>query len=257
MKLLQLFNANFRRELILLKRYLPNTISEIITFFSIFLVMFFGIKVVGDPTMMETNVQYTIVSYVFWFLSMAAMQGIGWSIMSEAQLGTLEQLYMSPMGAWRILLARIISTTSQQLIILVILLYLSMSVTGTWLNIDVVSILPVLVFTIISMFGISFMIAGMAIIIKQINAFLQVLQFILMGLTFISLSISPLLALLPVVKGVDMVKEIMIANRSILEFQWTDFASLIANAIIYLVLGILVFKRCERIAMTKGVLGQY
>lgn len=257
MKLMHLFNANFRREFILLKRYLPNTISQLITFFCIFLAMFFGIKVIGDPTTMEANVQYTIVSYVFWFLSLMAMSGIGWSIMSEAQLGTLEQMYMSPMGAWRILLARIISTTVQQLVILVVLLYLSMLVTGTWLNIDVVSILPVLVFTIISMFGISFMIAGMAIIVKQINAFLQVLQFILMGLTFLPLSLSPLLALLPVVKGVDMVRHIMVGGISIQEFQWTDFSSLIANALIYLVLGILVFKRCERIAMTKGVLGQY
>ncbi|PKR83179.1 ABC transporter permease [Heyndrickxia camelliae] len=257
MKLLQLFNANFRREFILLKRYLPNTISELITFFCIFLAMFFGIKVVGDPSTMETNVQYTIVSYVFWFLSMGAMQGIGWSIMSEAQLGTLEQMYMSPMGAWRILLARIISTTLQQLIILAVLLYLAMLVTNTWLNIDVISILPVLIFTIISMFGISFMIAGMAIIIKQINAFLQVLQFILMGLTFFPMSISPFLAVLPVVKGVDMIRGIMIQNKTLVDFSWADYTSLIANAAIYLVLGILVFKRCERTAMTKGVLGQY
>lgn len=257
MKLLQLFKANFRREFILLKRYLPNTISQLITFFCIFLAMFFGIKVVGDPSTMDTSVQYTIVSYVFWFLSMTAMQGIGWSIVSDSQLGTLEQLYMSPMGAWRILLARIVSTTLQELIILVVLLYLSMVVTNTWLNIDVISILPVLIFTIISMFGVSFIIAGMAIIVKQINAFLQVLQFILMGLTFLPLSLSPFLAILPVVKGVDMVRGIMIQNKTLLDFHSADYLSLIANAVIYLILGILIFKRCERTAMTKGVLGQY
>nr|WP_249310669.1 ABC transporter permease [Bacillus sp. FJAT-49736] len=255
--MLQLFKANFRREFILLKRYLPNTISELITFFCIFLTMFFGIKVVGDPNTMESNVQYTIVSYVFWFLSLGAMQGIGWSIMTDAQLGTLEQLYMSPMGAWRILLSRIVSTTLQQLIILIVLLYLTMLVTNTWLNIDIVSILPILIFTVISMFGVSFMIAGMAIIIKQVNAFLQVLQFILMALTFFPMSLSPYLALLPVVKGVDMTRAIMIQNKTLLDFDLSDYISLIVNAAIYLVLGILVFKRCEKTAMTKGVLGQY
>jgi ABC-2 type transport system permease protein len=257
MKLLQLFKANFRREFIYLKRYLPNTISELITFFCIFLALFFGIQIVGDPSSAEVNVQYTIVNYVFWFLAMSAMQGIGWSIMNEAQLGTLEQMYMSPMGAWKILLARIVSTTLQQLVILVVLLYLSMLVTNTWLNIDVVSILPILIFIIISMFGVSFMIAGMAIIFKQINAFLQILQFILMGLTFLPLSLSPYLGLLPVVKGVDMTRGIMIHNKSLVDFHWTDYTSLIVNAILYLIIGILVFKRCERTAMIKGVLGQH
>lgn len=257
MKWLYLFKANFRREFIYLKRYLPNTISELITFYAIFLFLFFGIQIVGDPSSTEMNVQYTIVNYLFWFLAMSVMQGIGWSIMNEAQLGTLEQMYMSPMGAWRILLTRIISTTILQILMIVILLYLSMITTNTWLNIDVLSILPILIFTLISMVGVSFMIAGLAIIFKQISSFLQVFQFILMGLTFAPLSTMPYLALLPVTKGVDMARGIMIYNKSLIDFNGLDYLSLVSNAIVYILLGIIVFKRCEKTAMVKGVLGQH
>lgn len=257
MKWLYLFKANFRREYIYLKRYLPNTISELITFYAIFLFLFFGIQIVGDPSAAEMNVQYTIVNYLFWFLAMSVMQGIGWSIMNEAQLGTLEQMYMSPMGAWRILLARIISSTIIQLIMIVILLYLSMLTTNTWLNIDVISILPVLIFTLISMMGVSFMIAGLAIIFKQIGSFLQIFQFILMGLTFAPLSSVPYLVVLPVVKGVDMARGIMIHNQTLTDFSIGDYTTLIVNAMFYLLAGIAVFKRCEQTAMIKGVLGQH
>ncbi|MGE8207085.1 ABC transporter permease [Heyndrickxia sp. NPDC080065] len=257
MKWLYLFKANFRREYIYLKRYLPNTISELITFYAIFLFLFFGIQIVGDPSTIELNVQNTIVNYLFWFLAMMVMQGIGWSIMNEAQLGTLEQLYMSPMGAWRILLARIISTTVLQLIMIIILLYLSMLTTNTWLNIDAFSIIPILMLTLISMIGVSFMIAGLAIIFKQIGSFLQIFQFILMGLTFAPISNLPYLVVLPVVKGVDMSRGIMIHNSRLSDFTFSDYTLLIANAVIYLIIGIVVFKRCEKTAMIKGVLGQH
>lgn len=257
MKWLYLFKANFRREYIYLKRYLPNTISELITFYAIFLFLFFGIQIVGNPSTIEMNVQYTIVNYLFWFLAMSVMQGIGWSIMNEAQLGTLEQLYMSPMGAWKTLLSRIISSTILQLIMIVILLYLSMLTTNTWLNVDVLSILPILIFTLISMIGISFMIAGLAIIIKQIHSFLQIFQFILMGLTFAPLSTIPFLAVLPAVKGIDMSREIMINHATLANFTIVDYTSLIVNAIVFFMLGVAVFKRCEKTAMIKGVLGQH
>ncbi|RLQ93195.1 ABC transporter permease [Falsibacillus albus] len=257
MKSLYLLQANFRREAIMLKRYLPNTISLVVTFYCIFLAMFFGIKFVGDPSSIDTNVQYVIVNYIFWYLAMMAMQDIGWAVSNEATLGTLEQLYMSPMGVWRILLARIISGTCLHLMIITILLYVSMLTTGTWLNIDIVSILPILCLTLISMFGVSFMIAGMSIIFKQIQAFLQILQFVFMGLTFVSLSFAPYLAFAPFVKGVDMVRTIMVEDVSISHFGSVDFLILSANALFYLVIGLWVFKSCERYAMRKGILGQH
>ena len=257
MKSLYLLQANFRKEAIILKRYLPNTISMIVTFYCIFLAMFFGIKVVGNPASVDTNVQYVIVNYIFWYIAMMAMQDIGWVISNEASLGTLEQLYMSPMGVWRILLARIISSTVLHLIIISLLLYVSMLTTNTWLNIDIFSIFPILALTLISMYGVSFMIAGMAVIFKQIQAFLQILQFVFMGLTFVPLAVAPYLAAAPFVKGVDMVRTIMVKDVSITYFSGMDFLVLGSNAIIYIGVGLWIFKRCEKHAMKKGILGQH
>jgi ABC-2 type transport system permease protein len=101
-------SIDVRKEYIEMKRYLPNTISMFLTIYCIFLAMFFGFKFIGDPAAMDTNIQYMIVSYVFWFLALIAMQTIGYTITQEAMRGTLEQLYMSPMGVWKILMARMI-----------------------------------------------------------------------------------------------------------------------------------------------------
>jgi ABC-2 type transport system permease protein len=257
MRWLNMLNANFRKEYIELKRYMANTLSMLFTFYFVFLAMFLGIELVGDPSMVEENVQYVIVSYIFWFLAMMAMQGIGWEIMTEAQRGTLEQLYMSPMGVSRIFAARMIGYIALYMVLIIFLLFISMATAGTWLNLDVVSIFPILILTLISMIGVGFMIAGMSIIFKQINAFLQIAQFIFMALTFVPISVAPYLAYAPFVKGVDLVRQIMMNGLTLSGIPLMDYVILIGNAIVYLLLGLFLFSRCEKYAMSKGLLGHY
>ncbi|HAM82083.1 ABC transporter permease [Ornithinibacillus bavariensis] len=257
MRFLNVLSANIRREFILLKRYLPNTIAMLVTFYVIFIGMFFGISLIGDPTTQDANIQYVIVNYIFWFLAMLVVNDIGWQITNEATQGTLEQLGMSPMGIWRIMLSRLLSTTIVEFIIIIGLLYLSMFTAGQWLNIDVLSILPILILTLISMFGLGLIIAGFTMIIKQIQAFLQILQFLLAGLTFVPLSVAPFLAFFPFVKGVDMVREVMINGTTITEFGVGDISILVFNGLFYFGIGLFIFLRCERYAMSKGLLAHY
>ncbi len=257
MKWLHLFNANFRKEYIEMKRYLPNTIALVATFYIIFLGAFFGIMFIGDPASFDTNVQYSIVSVVFWSLTMMTMNFIGYSVITEATRGTLEQLYMSPMGVWKIMLTRIISQLGLQSVIMILLLFGAMLTSGQWLNLNPMTTIPIIIVTMISMIGVSFMIAGLAIIVKQIQAFLQIFQFVLMGLVFVPITVAPFLAFAPFVKGVNMVRTVMIEDLTITQLPLSDYGVLVLNSLVYLILGLALFDRCEKIAMKKGLLGQY
>ncbi|QTM98861.1 ABC transporter permease [Sediminibacillus dalangtanensis] len=257
MRLLNLLKANLRKEYIELKRYLPNTIALLLTFYIIFLGLFFGIQVIGDPSTQAVNTQFVIVNYIFWYLTMVVVNDIGWKITNEATQGTLEQLSMSPMGIWRIITVRLIASTFLHFVIMVGLLYLSMATAGEWLNLDVLTLLPIFVLTIISMFGVGFMIAGLAIILKQVQAFLQILQFILAGLVFIPLATAPFLAFFPIVKGVELVRQVMIDGITLTQIPSGDYLTLLFNAVFYFGLGLGVFVYCERIARAKGLLAHY
>ncbi|MEC5425697.1 ABC transporter permease [Virgibacillus sp. C22-A2] len=252
-----LLKANTRKQYIELKRYLPNTLAMLFTFYIIFLGMFLGIQFIGDPSAQDVNTQYAIVNYIFWFMAFMVINSIGWEVINEAMRGTLEQLGMSPMGMWRIMASRLVASTLLNSIIIVVLLYLSMLTTGQWLNIDIITILPILVLTLISMFGVGFIIAGISIILKQVQAFLQILQFILMALTFIPLSVAPFLAYLPFVKGVDLVRNVMIKGVTLSQISMGDFMILGFNAIFYFAIGLGIFFFCERVAMNKGLLAHY
>ncbi|MDV2581837.1 ABC transporter permease [Alkalibacillus haloalkaliphilus] len=257
MSLVHLISANTRMEFIELKRYLPNTIAMFMTFYIIFLAMFFGINVIGDPQHAETNIQYGIVNMVFWFLTMMTLSNIGFTITLEATRGTLEQLYMSPYGVWRILLARFIGYLMINSVIVVLLLAATMLTANQWLNLQPHIVIPLLFLTIIGIIGIGFMIAGMTVIFKQMSAFLQILQFILMGLAFVPLSIAPFLVLAPFVKGFDMVREVMIHGYTWSHFTAVDLSILTVNSLVYLIIGVLVYLKCEKVAMTKGLIGNY
>lgn len=257
MQWLNLLKANTRKEYLELKRYLPNTIAMLLTFYIIFLGLFGTIHFIGDPSTQDANIQYVIVNYIFWFLTITVINSIGYEVINEGMRGTLEQLSMSPMGIWRIMTARLISTTIINLIIVIVLLYVSMLTSGQWLNIDVITIVPILILTLISMFGVGFIIAGISIILKQVQAFLQILQFILMGLTFVPLSLSPVIAYLPFVKGIDLVREVMIDGLTLSQFTLGDFMVLVFSAVFYFSIGLGVFVYCERVAMNKGLLAHY
>ncbi|CAN5601683.1 hypothetical protein BH24DEI1_BH24DEI1_02060 [soil metagenome] len=255
--MLNVMAANIRKVALELWRYLPNTISMILTFYAFFLAIFFGLRFGGDPVSFDANVAYAIVSYAFWFLAIIAMQGIGWEISNEAMRGTLEQLYMSPVGTWKIMLARMTGSILIHLVIMAALLVLSMLTARQWLNLDLLSIAPIMLFTLLSMVGIGFMIAGLSILYKQIQAFLQIVQFVFFGLTFVSISALPPLELAPFVKGVDMVRGVMTQGLGLASFSAGDWLSLVANALVYFALGLLVFRRCEALAMRRGLLGHY
>ncbi len=257
MQLFNLLRANIRKEYIEMKRYLSNTVAFLLTFYLIFLGAFFGIMFIGDPNNFDSNVQYSIVSMVFWSLTMMTMNFIGYAVVTEAIRGTLEQLYMSPLGVWKIMLMRIVGQFLLQLVTMTVLLFAAMATSGQWLNLNPLTTLPLLILTMISMVGVSFMIAGLAIIVKQIEAILQIFQFVLMGLVFVPLSVAPFLVFAPFVKGVNMVRSVMMENLTLAQLPWSDLGILIANSVVYLVLGLYIYFRCERIAMKKGLLGQY
>ncbi len=249
--------ANVRKAGIEMLRYLPNTLSLVITFYAIFLAGVFGIGFIVDPESAATNIQFLIVGNAFWFLLILGISSMGWEITTEATRGTLEQLYMSPVPAWQILLSRMIGTLAINLLIVFAMVFLSMLTAGQWLHLDLGSILILIVPTLVSMIGLGYVVAGLSLLFKQIQSLLQILQFVFLGMAFVPIAAIPLLELAPVVKGIDMVRQVLVDGRALTDFGAMDAVSLLLNAAVYFTLGIAFFKLAERRAFDRGLLGQY
>ena len=185
------------------------------------------------------------------------MQGIGWEITSEATRGTLEQLYMSPIAPWRILLARMSGIVLLNLIVYVVILVLIMATTGRWLHFDLATLVPLFALTLTGMIGVGFMVAGLALVFKQIQAFLQIVQFFFFGMVAVPVGLSPWLELVPVVRGSTMIREAMTNGVGLLDFGASAWLLLGANAAVTFALGVVLYRLAERRALDRGLLGQY
>jgi ABC-2 type transport system permease protein len=255
--IIAVFDANVRKVLIELRRYLPNTLSLLVTFYAIFLAMFLGITVIGDPAAADANLRFAIVSNAFWFLLVLGINSMGYEVTTEATRGTLEQLAMSPVGMATILLARMVGTLGVYLLITVAMLVLTMATAGQWLAFDVPLLLTILGPTFVGVLGIGYAAAGLAIVFKQVSAILQVSQFVFLGLAFVPLAFAPWLEVAPIIKGIDMVRAAMIAGAGFGDFGLRDWGSLVVNALVYFALGLLAYRAAERHAVRRGLLGQY
>lgn len=257
MSWLNTMGGNVRKVWIEMLRYLPNTISLLVTFYAIFLFMMLGVRVLGDPASADENIRYIIVANAFWFMLLMGVSSMGWELTAEAMRGTLEQLYMATKPTWFILLSRMVGTAGINVLLLVVMVSLGMLTARQWLSFDLPLLLLVLPLTMVGVIGLGFVVAGLAIIFKQINAMLQIVQFAFMGLAFAPPSAVPGLEFAPAVQGIDMVRRAMVYGQGFGSFTATDWSILILSGVFYFVVGMVVFRMCERQAMVRGLLGHY
>lgn len=249
----------FRYRWIELKRYPFNTISAIVSVYLFFFVVFLGVRSFADTSTMAPGgaIDTIVVGFSVWFLTLFAFIDVAFTLTREAQRGTLEQLAMSPLGLGRTLICSTSAAFFFNLALVGVLLLLMMATTGNWLNLDLVSLLPLVVLTVAGAQAIGFLMGGMALIFKQIEASFGILQFVFIGFLAVPLDRFPAARHLPLAWGNHLINRVMRGGASLAEMAAPDLGYLVVNSAVYLGLGLLAFKLLEREARKRGLLGHY
>ena len=243
---------------IMFRRYFFNSLGGIITLYVIFLVIFLGYKGIAGlgPTDQYLSIEGILVGYILWYLALAAYQDVAYTIQNEAKQGTLEQLYMSVHGfGWVVGFQQIINAF-YSLLIAGILAFFLMLTTGKWLNIDLLSLLPLLTLELICFAGVGFALGGLMLIFKRIDSYMQIVQFVL--IFFVAAPPSNwLLRLMPGTLGASLIQKVMNGGEALWQLAWQDLLLTVGVALAYLLLGVAIYRICERKAMKSGTLGHY
>lgn len=259
MKYFTVLKAMTRKNIIEKIRYWPNTLTGVVVFYIVFLLLFFGAKRLmgGQPAFGQT-IEGLIVGYLLWLFTMQAYSNFRNFIRKEVQWGTLEQLYMSATSFGWVLVSRIFASFLVGNIIMIgSMLGLTMVTTGRYLNLDLVSLVPLLILTLAGPYGVSFLVGGLTMVYKRVGNSLQILNFLFIGLIAAPLDKYPFLKFLPLAQGSSMINEVMTKGASITDFPLTNLLFLVGNSFFYLGLGFLGFKLLERVAQRRGLLGHY
>ncbi len=252
------FKTILKRNLRSLRRYPFDLVSSLISLMLIFFVIFYGAKALGggNPAF-GTTLSGIVVGFMLWTFLLFAYSNLAWNFMMEAQQGTLEQLYMSPLGFSWVAISHIVSFMLINLTITFGMLFTIMAVTGRWLNVDLISVLPLMLLTVWGVYGFGFLMGGLALVFKQVQSAFQILTFMWLGLIAAPLDQFPWLKYAPVSWGTHLLGRVMIGGESLLEMPASDVLFLAANSAVYFALGYLGFKHFERVARDRGLLGHY
>lgn len=263
-KIYYLLKSSFEKSIIELIRYRFNTISDILSFYFLFIAMFYGIKVFGNsmnvsPVRLGETLEGFVAGYFLWTVILMAYSDTAHSVINDANRGTLEQISMSSIGLHTILAVRSFTNLMVNLIVCFLVLYSIMATTNYWLDIKIVQLLILILMGIFSILGISLIFGGLALIFKKIQSLLNVVQYFLIGLVFPSpKSLSTIVSImLPFRPTIDKAYDIIFGGQSLFDISLGDYAVIIGNSIVYFLLGLLVFNYCSKVAKKKGLLGQY
>nr|WP_303646852.1 ABC transporter permease [Haloarchaeobius salinus] len=240
----------------MLRRYPVNTLSQLGTVFLVFLVLFFGGQALA-PAAIGDTLGGLIVGYLLWSMSLTAYSGLSWNVTREAQWGTLEQLFMSPFGFGRVMLAKTVVNLAEAFLWGVATLAFMLLVTGQSLTLDPLTVLPLGLLALLPAVGVGFVFGGLAIRFKRIENAFQLVQFLFIGLISAPVAEYPVLKWLPLAQGSYLLRRAMADGVALWELPPAEVAVLLITAAVYLGLGYAAFTYCQRWARREGVMGHY
>ncbi|MEQ6358180.1 ABC transporter permease [Thermoanaerobacter thermohydrosulfuricus] len=167
--------AAAKSEFLILSRYPLNLFYNIIAALFSLLPLFYIAKIYNVE---QAQYLWILSGSLFWMYISQALWTIGLSLRKEQEMGTLEQILMSPSNLIYIMLGKSIVTVGINSLTLLVGLLLIRYVFDCRINYALTVV--VILISMPSVFGFSYIISGIVLKFKEIFAFLQVISGVLL-----------------------------------------------------------------------------
>ncbi len=254
-----LFLAELRRRWIEFSRYPLEAVGGIFIITAIFYGLFLSARYIAGPGLkLGDRVDSIVIGYVLWTLVLFIITDVAGNLQLEAQTGTLEQLFLSRYAAIRVFLTRTLANLSLQMLLLLVILFIIMGLTGSRLHFPILLVLPFIT-VLMGAYGIAFAIGSLALLFKRIQQLIGIFQFGLLFLLSTPIeswdgSLQIVGQLLPMAGGAGLLRDLMARGESL---NYTKLVIAAVNGVVYFALGLLLFYLAERVAKRRGMLSGY
>lgn len=233
-----------------------------------------GFLLVTGVFELATNGRFTpaaalasMIGWLVWRAAGGCMRDISGSMAEDAQMGTLEQIWLSGSHPASILLARcgalVVYYSGRVLIMAAIimpLLGLAFNADrGAWLLAPIIYAL-----TLIGVFGLVFVIAGLHLVYKNVEAITYAVATMLLFLTGAIVSFEGLphmfflSRILPLSIGLDLLRDLLVNHSSAYHTLLSaSFLGLVLNTACYFAIGLFVLRWAQKKALADGSLAHY
>lgn len=252
----RLFGSVLRKEVTTTVRYGVNFLLGQVGFLVVLVGIVVGGRRVAGPSFGD-QLGGVVVGYFVFFVAQTAFGAASGIVTKEAQWGTLERLYLSPLGFGSVLGATVVADLLWSSLQILVHLLLALLITGQTLVIDPLTVIPLVVLAAAPFLGVGLAVGGVALVVKRLESAMTLFTFVLVGLIAVPVEQFPVVRALPVVQANDMLGRAMRGGVRLWEFHLVDHAILLATGVGYLLAGVAVFKLFLGRARRNGTLGDY
>lgn len=260
-----ILKAEVARNWVQIKRYPLEPITNAAALFILFMIIVSGFKPTENSTGVadfNKTVAGAIIGYVMWFFVIMALSNFSNRLEEEAKLGTLEQLCMASRGLTWVISSRVVADFFYSLFVIATLFLLLAASTRVSLNLQPSLLVPVAL-TICAVYGFGFIIGALSLLLKRTGEIRSIVQILFLFLAIVPLDNLPSILriavlVLPLNIGLEAMRSIAVESRALTEPEMLRQVILMTvNSALYLTVGVLVFRRAERVAYTRGLLAHY
>lgn len=252
----RLFYGILYKSVVLQLRYRVNFVIGIASVYTMFLVVFFGGRAIAGEGFSDSKVALT-VGFLLWTLSITAYQRLAGAMSREASWGTLERLYLSPLGFGRVIaftaVARVVTSFVTALAVAVPVTLTA----GIPLNFDVLGVFVVALLGVCSVLGLGFAFGAAAIRYKRVGNLLGFLNIGFVGLVAAPVEQLPVLRYLPLAQASHLVQGMVGAGTPLTGLPAGELLTALAVAVVYPAVGYLLLTYFIDDARRAGVMDHY
>src|SRR5712692_11283115 len=237
------------------------SLLELILFALFFLAITFAL---GRGTFHREQVAPLLLGFVGYIFFHMQTNRLFWGLLGEMQSGTLEQMYLSPLPSWLLTIGLEAAAVVEAAFSAIILSLFIELVVQVPLPLDWAALLP-LVLLVLGSVGYSLILGGLTLLFKRLEILKELFQIVVLifGGVLVSLDHMPgwmatIARFLPLTPGVEVLRKLLLDQVELRTLAGDGtLLWLVGSAAAYLLLGIVIFRWCERIAKRRGTLGQY
>ncbi len=244
-------------------RYPLELISGIVILYVFFLGIVAGGKALAGANAIGAQSQeQMVIAFCMWFLALMALNAMSVDLESEARQGTLEQCFMAAPNFLGLMWVRGFVHVLLGGVAVILLAVLIQATTGQWLHLSASGIGLAAVAALLNaveLLGFGLILGGLTLVFKRLGQVSAIVQF---GLFFIALtdfsqlqqpwaSIAPHM---PLAAGVHVVK---LLNAGLTEEALLALVPLLIDAIVFALIGSVVFTLLQKAALKQGSLSHY
>jgi ABC-2 type transport system permease protein len=196
-----------------------------------------------------------LIATTFWFIAM--------SLRWEMDMGTLEPTWLTPTSHDTIIIGRALHGLAIFLAGQVILFTVGVAFFDLRFSPEIVFALPALLVSIFAMLGVAFLLAGIVLVIREANFFIDCTNFLFgvasgvsFPITFLPGLVQPLALLLPTTYAMDLLRQHAIGARPLFD-PALEYLGLGLTTLLIFPFGRWAFAQAERSMRVRGTLAQH